>query len=52
MKTIIVLAVVGVIAFFSIRSLIKSLKGEGGCNCSKSDDCSVKKSCPSKNKKK
>ena len=52
MKTILVIIVVGIIAFFSIRSLIKSLKGEGGCDCSKSDNCSIKKSCPSKKNKK
>ncbi len=49
-KTIIVLAVVGVVAFFSLRSLLKSFKGEGGCSCSSSKDCSVKNSCPSKKK--
>ena len=41
MKTVIVLVVVGVIAFFSIRSVIKSFKGEGGCSCS--DSCPGKK---------
>ena len=48
MKTIIVMLVVGIVAFFSIKSFIKSLRGEGGCSCSKSNNCSIKKSCPSK----
>lgn len=51
MKTIIVLVVVGVLVFSSLKSLLKSFKGEGGCSCSsqKSGSCKIKDKCPSTN---
>lgn len=55
MKTVIILAVVGIIAIFSIRSVIKSFKGEGGCSCSgscKGKDSDDKSCCSDKKVKK
>lgn len=52
MKTIIVIAIVAVIAFFSLRSLVKMLKGETKCGCSKDSNCVMKDHCSSKNKDK
>lgn len=47
MKTIFLLIIVFIIAFFAIKSLIKMLKGEGGCSCSsnKSGNCAFKDKC-------
>jgi hypothetical protein len=53
MKTIILIIIVAVIAFFSLKSVIKMLKGEGGCSCGKSGSCNIKDKCNShKNDKK
>ncbi|WP_372712569.1 FeoB-associated Cys-rich membrane protein [Ilyobacter sp.] len=52
MRTIIVIGVVAVIAFFSLRSVVKMLKGESGCGCSKDSNCAMKDHCSSKDKNK
>ena len=56
MKTIIVILIVAVIAVLSMRSVIKSFKGEGGCSCSGScggdHDHSDKSCCSDKKLKK
>lgn len=40
MKTIILIIIVAIIAFFSLKSVYKMLKGEGGCSCGDSKKCS------------
>lgn len=44
-KTVVLIAIVAVIAFYSLRSVIKMLKGEGGCSCGKSGSCNIKDKC-------
>ena len=39
MKTVILIIIVAIIAFFALRSVIRSCKGEG-CNCGDSGKCS------------
>ena len=48
MKTVVVILVLLVIAFYAFKSLYKSMKGEGGCSCSaaKESGCPMKGKCP------
>ena len=49
MKTVILIIVVAIIAFFALRSLIKTLTGKGGCNCGSGHHSEDGKSCCSGN---
>lgn len=40
MKTIILMIIVAIIAFFALRSVYKMFKGEGGCSCGDGGKCS------------
>ncbi|MBC2856524.1 MAG: FeoB-associated Cys-rich membrane protein [Cetobacterium sp.] len=46
MKTIFLITIVAVIAYFSLKSVIKMFKGESGCSCgSDKNKCSFKDKC-------
>lgn len=51
MRTIILIIIVAIMAFFAFRSLIRTFTGKGGCSCGhENGDSSC--SCCNKNKKK
>lgn len=52
MKLVILILIVVIIAFFSLRSLYRFFKGEGGCSCSKGsqNSCAFKDKCNSNKK--
>lgn len=51
MKTIILIIIIGIIAFFALRSVVRTFRGEGGCSCGDGKCSSGGCSCGSHEKK-